>query len=110
MKILSRPKVEQPCAEVVESCLESLYPSHQGNLGGNLKFNAYGITESDQRMNLIMRTLKLSKVIKDYRIGSPAERTNSTFEHQKWSQRVSFTGDGQSWYLAELTYEFRVQV
>ena len=110
MKITSRPKVEQPCAEIVQRSLQELsYRGHHYNVP-ELPFYESAIT-------LILKTLHHAKVLTNYQVYTPKETTKSTYEKPEWVIQIFFTGEpadgykpSKNGYVADLKFNFTRQV
>jgi hypothetical protein len=105
MIITSRPKVSQPCEPIVLESLNQLYRVNAGDL--QPKHVVPSLPQYGLMLKVILTTLSIAGVLKDFRIDTPLESSKSTYELEKWMQLVRFTGDGKEWYTIKLTYEFR---
>lgn len=111
MKILSRPKIKQPCEEIVQRSLQKLmYRGHHHNVPE--------LPYYESAIELVLNTLGHAKVLTNYRVYAPQETTHSTYGNPEWVIKIFFTDEphsedykeSSSGYVAALKFKFTRQV
>lgn len=105
MKILSRPKVEQQCGDVVKRSIETLYRANINRVGPF--FSTPSLQQYVESVKMIMTVLNIAGVIKHTHVYDPREVAGSTYENEQWSVIIEFSELDKPTDRAELAkFEF----
>lgn len=109
MKIQSRPAVKQACEPIVEAALKQMCAPVPAMRSGRVNTQTViSLDEHERNLEMIMNTLRMTKVITHYEIGATRETKASTYENTEWLIRIKFTDDPtkKAGYVADLLFNY----